>query len=467
MYLTPSTLSRQKAHSSFEVKGRVHAAIRLSYSMSTDIDANARGSRDVFISYAREDQAFATKLRKALERRGLTVWQDSTAIRVGDSLSETIRRGIEQARYGIVILSPYFLAKDWTQRELRWLSALETDGRKVVLPLWHGVSVPDVKSFSPVLADRAAVNSSEGLRAVVTQLMKELVGAWVPHTLEWPSGLRAVVLPLRRGSRAVVLGQFNVTNAQYQVFCQEMKIKQPSGKIFSGSRTNGVWRGPFTPWDDPAFRQSDAPVVCVTLSQARRFCAWVNRQLPRHSRAELPSVDVWRRAVMAGGDLTSDRPRSGSSGPLTLSETVDTNAWGVIGLTGNVWQWAIDEPEVGLSLPSVVGVARPTIKKAATPVIKKVVKRVAASVVSRAVQIQRHEVEDVWLCGGSYLDDLAKIKWRLPAAELEDGARTAHADVGFRIGGTVAIDTLPLPTRRRLAEVPDLTSIERIMWRVS
>lgn len=63
------------------------------------------GQADVFISHAHEDKEVARPLAEALRERGLTVWYDEYVLRLGDSLRETIDRGLATARFGIVILS--------------------------------------------------------------------------------------------------------------------------------------------------------------------------------------------------------------------------------------------------------------------------------------------------------------------------------------------------------------------------
>ena len=58
------------------------------------------------------------------------MWLDRFELRVGDSLRERIDESLAQSRFGIVILSPSFLAKGWPKRELNGLFALEESGRK-------------------------------------------------------------------------------------------------------------------------------------------------------------------------------------------------------------------------------------------------------------------------------------------------------------------------------------------------
>jgi hypothetical protein len=51
--------------------------------------------------------------------------------------------------------------KDWPQKELDGLAALEVNGRKVILPIWHNVTKEEVAQYSPTLADRLAVRTAE------------------------------------------------------------------------------------------------------------------------------------------------------------------------------------------------------------------------------------------------------------------------------------------------------------------
>ena len=117
---------------------------------------------DLFISHATEDKEdFVRPLAKALEEHGLRVWYDETELRVGDSLRRSIDRGLANSRYGVVVLSSAFFAKNWPQYELDGLVAREMSaGSKVVLPIWHKISKDEVLSFSPSLADKVALNTS-------------------------------------------------------------------------------------------------------------------------------------------------------------------------------------------------------------------------------------------------------------------------------------------------------------------
>lgn len=116
---------------------------------------------DLFISHASEDKdEFVRPLAEALTALGLRVWYDEFQLRVGDSLRRSIDRGLANSRYGVVVLSSSFFAKNWPQYELDGMVTREMNGVKVVLPIWHKVTKNEVMEYSPSLADKVALNSS-------------------------------------------------------------------------------------------------------------------------------------------------------------------------------------------------------------------------------------------------------------------------------------------------------------------
>ena len=126
---------------------------------------------DAFISHASEDKGeFVRPLATALQEAGVSVWFDEFSLAVGDSLRRSIDRGLADSRFGIVVLSPRFLKKEWPQKELDGLVAREVDGTKVVLPVWLDLKADQVRRYSPVLADRVAAKAEDGISQVVAEL---------------------------------------------------------------------------------------------------------------------------------------------------------------------------------------------------------------------------------------------------------------------------------------------------------
>ncbi len=131
---------------------------------------------DIFISHASEDKdAIARPLYNALIDSGISVWFDEAVIKLGDSLRRKIDDGLSKCKYGVVILSPHFLSKEWPQRELDGLVAKETaNGDKAILPIWHELDRETLLRHSPSLADRLAGRSEDGVPELVKKILQVL-----------------------------------------------------------------------------------------------------------------------------------------------------------------------------------------------------------------------------------------------------------------------------------------------------
>jgi hypothetical protein len=130
--------------------------------------------KKLFISHASEDKdAFVRPLAEALVSE-FNVWYDEYELVVGASLLEEISKGLATCDYGVVVLSRSFFLKKWPQNELNGLFSLEHKDKKVILPVWHGVTREDVNQYSPILADRLAAKSEDGISAVVKELSRSV-----------------------------------------------------------------------------------------------------------------------------------------------------------------------------------------------------------------------------------------------------------------------------------------------------
>lgn len=131
---------------------------------------------DAFISHASEDkQKVVRPLANALTRMGFRIWYDEFELKVGDSLRHSIDSGLVNSRYGIVVLSPAFFAKNWPQYELNGLTSKEISGQKVILPVWHKITKEDLLAYSPPLADKyAALTDKKTMKAVAESLAEVL-----------------------------------------------------------------------------------------------------------------------------------------------------------------------------------------------------------------------------------------------------------------------------------------------------
>lgn len=119
---------------------------------------------DAFISHAWEDKkGFVDTLVAEMENAGLTVWYDTTKVGWGDSLRKSIDEGLKKSKFGIIVLSPNYIAegKYWTKAELDGLFQLESINGKTILPIWYNLNKEDVINFSPIIADRKAIKTAD------------------------------------------------------------------------------------------------------------------------------------------------------------------------------------------------------------------------------------------------------------------------------------------------------------------
>lgn len=114
---------------------------------------------DLFISHASEDKdEIVRPLATILEKLSVCVWYDEFSLQLGDSLSVSIDKGLQESRFGLLVLSKAFISKNWTDYEYRSLLTRQNGGEKVILPLWYGIDADEVKKYSLYLAGIKALS---------------------------------------------------------------------------------------------------------------------------------------------------------------------------------------------------------------------------------------------------------------------------------------------------------------------
>lgn len=134
---------------------------------------------DVFISHASEDKEEVVRpLANALREAGLKVWYDEFELHIGDSLRRKIDQGLAKSRFGIVVISPAFIRKGWTNYELDGIITRAVIGGQILLPIWHHISKKEVIEFSPSLADKLARNTAtDTVEDIASEISQMILGA--------------------------------------------------------------------------------------------------------------------------------------------------------------------------------------------------------------------------------------------------------------------------------------------------
>lgn len=162
----------------------------------TPLPPHGPNACDVFICHASEDKADVVEpLARALQERQLSVWYDRWVLTIGDSLREKIDEGLRSCRFGVVIISQAFFNKQWPQREIEGLVQGELGGRKVILPIWHDVTVEDVRRYSPMLAGRLAGSTAIGIQGLADALVRAMRGDIATASDPPPALMRPPAIP--------------------------------------------------------------------------------------------------------------------------------------------------------------------------------------------------------------------------------------------------------------------------------
>jgi len=94
---------------------------------------------DLFISYAREDEAWVERFYEMLKSEGLVVWKDSS-IPTGKSFGRVIEEAIASSRAVVVVWSHYSIESDWVRAE-----ATEGLRRGILMPVRRDKSAPPLR----------------------------------------------------------------------------------------------------------------------------------------------------------------------------------------------------------------------------------------------------------------------------------------------------------------------------------
>jgi hypothetical protein len=148
-------------------------------SISRSTQERRRVRPEAFICHdSRDKQRIARPLVERLSRMTCAVWHDEESLRVGDSLRESIERGLKQSRRCILVLTPRFLNnRGWTKTEFNSVFSRELLQRKeIILPVWAGVTSEELFDYCPSLLDRVGVHWKRGVDEVARELYRKIRG---------------------------------------------------------------------------------------------------------------------------------------------------------------------------------------------------------------------------------------------------------------------------------------------------
>ncbi|KAM5582465.1 putative disease resistance protein [Rosa sericea] len=115
-------------------------------SPSAESSAARRWNYDVFLSFRGPDtrKGITFELYDRLHRRGIKTFIDDQDLQVGDTISPTLLKAIEESRLAIVVLSEKYASSTWCLEELTKICECMKDDNRI-LPLFYNVEPTDVR----------------------------------------------------------------------------------------------------------------------------------------------------------------------------------------------------------------------------------------------------------------------------------------------------------------------------------
>ncbi|MCL5998036.1 MAG: SUMF1/EgtB/PvdO family nonheme iron enzyme [Chloroflexi bacterium] len=308
----------------------------------------ARNPRQIFISHAHEDAAFAHRLASDLQQRGWPVWIAPDSVHPGEKWVSAINRGLQESGVFLAVITPRAVASGWVTSETDAAIELEHEGALRLIPLQVQPC-----NVSPLLRPYQRISFVQryenGLVALLAALNPNLLIIESPFHLEWvrvPAGEFLMGSDPARDRdaqedeqpqhrvyvSAFYIGKVPITNAQYAAYARAMGRENKAG-----SPSN----------------KDDHPVVNVTWQEATDFCDWLSQATGQSFR--LPTEAEWEKAargtdsrIYPWGDEWDEKRLNGGEGgkkdttPVGQYSPAGDSLYGVADMAGNVFEWVAD-----------------------------------------------------------------------------------------------------------------------------
>jgi hypothetical protein len=319
----------------------------------------------IFLSYSRRDSDIMVRVRDDLRSVGFKVWTDEKIEPGTLSWKRMIRTEIINADCLIAILSPDAQDSRWVNEELDFA---ETQGKPRYLLLARGderTSIPFGYSTFQWIDIREGNAYSHEIERLMTTIHRhfgtstgrksplKIVLDLLPQPFEWCEIPALTDSSENTAIKPFYIAKYPITNLQYQEFINVSDGYKNSAwwesdeEIYKWYKNNSLAV-------NPGFDSNNCPREMVNWYEAMAFCYWLSNLTGL--LLSLPNQAQWRRAVQ--GDTDRLYPWGNEFDP-TKCNTRETlfrrttlvnkypegiSPFGVMDLSGNVWEWSNETP---------------------------------------------------------------------------------------------------------------------------
>ncbi len=308
--------------------------------------------RQIFVSHAHQDAAFAQRLAADLRRQGWDIWIAPQSIYPGEQWVTAVNRGLEESRIFLLVLTPSAAQSSWVRRETDAAIHLEQQGEIQFIPLdvqptrrpplwqtYHWISFQN--DYGTGLAQLTQTLRGEPAKSVTpkageTQVWEKdgKVMVYVPAG-EFLYGEKKEKIYLD----GYWIDKTPVTNAEYKRFL-DANPKHPVPLVNEG------WAKPYN-WDEkkrtfPAGKENH-PVVLISWHDAKAYADWAGKELPTEQEWEKAARGTDGREYPWGewqeGYANTYEAGLGETSPVGQFSPRGDSPYGCVDMAGNVWEW--------------------------------------------------------------------------------------------------------------------------------
>ena len=347
-----------------------------------------RDPRQLFISHATADAAFAHRLAADLRALGFAVWIAPQSIRPGEQWVAAINRGLEESGVMVLLLTPAAAASPWVQMETNVAIELERAGEMEFVPLLREKGrYPGLwRAYQWVMGEGEYGAALAGLRARLEETTAdsrpptagkqtrthektgiELIYIPAGPFLYGSAGSDEMALDREKPQRTIDLpaywiGRAPVTNDQFARFVRAGGYKttaerEGKGRGWTGSKWGWIegadWQRPRGPSSSIASK-GDHPVVQVSWDDAQAFCDWAGLALPAEEQWEKAARGADGRLWPWGNEPPTDGHCNfgmnvGDTTPVGRYSPQGDSPYGCVDMAGNVREWMASRSSEGQS----------------------------------------------------------------------------------------------------------------------
>ena len=131
-----------------------------------------KGGMQIYISYAKSDEAFARNLSSQLAKRGLSVWSAHEEVLPGDNIWLRTGEALKRSKAMIVLISPDSMRSEHVRREIEYaLGDPNYEGRVFPVQVRPANDIPWIlQKFRTFDAKQGAARVSESIAEALKQV---------------------------------------------------------------------------------------------------------------------------------------------------------------------------------------------------------------------------------------------------------------------------------------------------------